>query len=133
MSTTIIKILFLILTISFFPLTTLSQPAQPPSTIKEGINFFKKTIAHLPNIIENIIKNEVFPFFKKFFTMFFQKLKEIYKVYIESKFKPFFQKWWNEFKKIVQKKPNLKEEFKKEKEEMKNDIWEKIKFLWSKI
>lgn len=76
----------------------------------------------LPQILENIFKNDVLPVWEKMYNWF--------KINILSKLSPSVQK------EIEERKPVIKEEFQKEKEEIKGD-WPSTKTtimnLWQKI
>lgn len=119
---TILIICFLFLpSFNFAQENSISLPI--PKTLEEGINFLKKIIKELPEIIIKIWKEEVFPFFKKIFNWFkiniwskienpikkeIEKRKEIFKEELKKETeKTFFEKIFERIKKIFKfnKKP----------------------------
>lgn len=120
-----------ILSVSFHNVTLAIDPnVKAPENFDEAKKVGEKTINiaknDLPSIIKNIWQNEVWPVWKKIG----ESIKNFWNVY--------FQNSWERFKNIFQKeidtrKPMIKEEFQKEKTELKTEAPAVGKSLWEKI
>ena len=119
------SILFLIL-IGFllpnFGLAQVSETAGPPQTFGEIKTMGLKALKFFPDILKKIWQETT------------GWLKKIWQSYIY----PFLHKIWQKIdslfgKEIEQRKPIIKEEFKKETQEMKQDIPQVGKSVWEKL
>ena len=107
--------------------SSLSQDITAPETIEEAKSFGEKIFQQLPKAIKRIWKEEVIPLWEKTWVKWWH-----------SFIKPSIQKIWQKILTLFKKrKPIIKEEFEREKKEMKgelpkvkNDLWERFKELW---
>ena len=118
-------ILFLIL-IGFllpsFGLTQVSETAGPPQSFSDIKNMGFKALKFIPQTLEKIWQGGT------------AWLKNIWNNYLY----PFLHKIWQKIdalfgNQIEQRKPVIKEEFKKETQEMKQDIPQVVKSIWEKV
>lgn len=131
----IILILFgLILPIFSFAQAPPSQFITPPETLEEAREMGEKTLKfsleNLPEILKKIWEEEVLPIWKKMYDWFkiniWPKIETWFKKEVEPRAK----------EEIEKRKPVIEEEFKKEKEELKETApttWQTILNLWEKF
>src|SRR3989338_8650936 len=89
-----------------------------PQTLGEAKSLGLNIVNQLPEAVKKVWREEAMPLFGK--------------MWIWSK--PVVDPWWQKLsgilgKEVEKRKPAVEEEFKKEKEEMWNDIWQKLKGL----
>ncbi|MCD6528243.1 hypothetical protein J7K44_01230 [bacterium] len=130
--------IFLILNFLFEPIilekeAVLAQgeSVKTPETIEEAKSFSEKILKALPQTIKKLWQEEVLPFWKKTWVKWWH-----------SFIKPWLKNIWQKILSLFEeRKPLIKEEFKREKKEMKEEIkkelpkvektfWERLKELW---
>ncbi len=94
-----------------------------PQTMEEARDFSWKIAEKIPGTIKKIWQGEVWPLWKRIYGRIWYDWT-----------KPFLEKWWHQLldllnREVEKKKPELEEEFRAEKEEIKKDIWERFKEL----
>lgn len=131
------KILIILLAVGFLAPSfgfLQAQSTAPPETLKEakemGERAGQEVKIKLPGILEKIWKEEALPIWQKIYQWF----KTNIWLKIESWFRKAIEPWAKE--EIEKRKPLIEEEFKKEKEELKEEapilgksLWERFKEL----
>jgi len=112
-----------------------TAPIKPPENLDEVKQMGEKTLKvarrDLPGIIENIWKNEVLPVWKK---MFNWTKSNIWDDWLSLWFKKIWSSTISIFKgEVEERKPAIKEEFKKEKQEVKEEAPKIGKSIWKKF
>ncbi|MFH1841481.1 MAG: hypothetical protein ABH800_01845 [Candidatus Nealsonbacteria bacterium] len=119
-----------------FPFSSFAETSklpQIPENFEEAKSFVFDILKAIPEAAKDVWHNEAWPFFLNVW----DNSKSFWEKNMEPKVKIWWQKLSNLFnKEVEERKPGLKEEFQKEKEEMKADL-PKIKeafwSLWQKI
>ena len=125
-----ILILFGLLLPSFYFVQAANQSSpQPPETLKEAEIVGGKIIKLLPETLKGIWQEAL---------VIWQTMEKRAKNFSDSYIWPWFQNIWQKIqssfgKEIKQRKPVIKEEFKKEKEEMKTELPKVGKPLWERF
>lgn len=136
-----IKLLFLILTLGIVlsatsPVAAQEQapPIQAPETIEEAQEFGLQILTAIPGAIKEVWKTQAVPLWTKMW----QTTENLWNTYVF----PWLYGWWEQFlsvfgQEIEKRKPLIEEEFQRKKEELKQEIEEKIpepgKTLWEHI
>ena len=112
------KIIIITILINFFLPSFSFAQQEMPQTVGEAKSLGLNIVNQLPEAVKKVWREEAMPLFGK--------------MWIWSK--PVVDPWWQKLsgilgKEVEKRKPAVEEEFKKEKEEMWNDIWQKLKGL----
>ena len=103
------------------------QPLQAPETIEEAKYFGKAILEAIPNAIRGVWQKEVLPFWQRTWVSWWH-------FSIQPRLKNIWQKIQSFFaKEIEERKPGIEREFKKEKEEMKEEIPKVGESLWKRF
>ncbi|MDD5144828.1 MAG: hypothetical protein PHW72_01770 [Candidatus Pacebacteria bacterium] len=99
----------------------------PPDTVEESKEIIEKgidlSIKELPQNIMRIFKEEALPVWTKMYTWFYERLGKKIVAWFNKEISP----------EIKKREPQFKEEFAKEKEEMREDLPQAGKSLWEKF
>jgi len=144
----VLVIISLVLPIFSFAQEVVPQepPIKAPGTVEEAIGMLKKAsqkvLEIIPEAIKEIWHKKVLPVWKKMWDW----SKNVWENYIKKplhdfwyySFKPKIQSFLQEIKEFLgkeveEKKPVIKEEFRKEKEEMQEEIPRTTKSLWQRF
>jgi hypothetical protein len=119
--------IFLIICGLVLPIFALSQGEMPqaPETVEEASGLGLKILGGLPDAIKKVWVEQALPIWQGMWNWV----------------KPYLEPWWQKFLSFwSKKKPELKGEFQKEKQEMKEDLpnvpgqtksmWERFKNFW---
>jgi len=109
-----------------FSFAQVSPEIKIPETLEELKIAGLRTLKLLPEFLKSIWQE---------FLGFCQKIWNWYKKIWNSYIYPFFYNLWQKTlgKEIKERKPIIEEEFKKEKEELKEEVPKVTKFLWEKF
>jgi hypothetical protein len=97
-----------------------TQPVSPPETLEEVKEIGKKIEKEIPKMLEKVWKEEILPIWQKIYNW-------LKKTFWDPYLGPFFKR------EIEKRKPIIEEEFKKEKEEMKEELPRVGKSLWERF
>lgn len=108
----------IILSIASLVLPSFSLAKEAPETVGDAKALGLNIINQLPDAVRKVWREEALPLFEK--------------MWIWSK--PVIDPWWQKLsgilgREVEKRKPAVEEEFKKEKEEMWNDLWQRFKDL----
>ena len=97
--------------------------AQMPQTLGEAQSFGSTIIKKLPDAVKQVWEREALPLWQGMWRGFLSLWDRTIGPTVES--------WWHKFlgllgKQVEQRKPGLKEEYQKEKEEMQQDLWKEL-------
>jgi len=104
------------------PGSLLAQGVEQPKTMEEAESLGMKILTALPGAAKKVWQEEAMPFLLKMWNW----AKGIWDTYIGYRVGNLWQKVLDL---LGKEKPDLKEEFQKEKEEMEKDLWDRFKDL----
>lgn len=124
-----ILILFGLLLPSFYFVQGANQSPKPPETLKEAEIVGGKVLRLLPGALKEIWQEAL-----EIWQIMGEKVKNFWNSYILPWFQNIWQKILSSFgKEIKERKPVIEKEFKKEKEEMKEEIPKVGESLWERF
>lgn len=92
--------------------------AATPQTVGEAKDFITTILAKLPEAVKRIWQEEALPLWQRMWEWL----------------KPFIEPWWNKALSLLnreaeKRKTDIEKEFRKEKQEMQNDLWQRFRDL----
>tara|TARA_Y100000310_G_scaffold49195_2_gene45498 strand:+ start:2456 stop:2899 length:444 start_codon:yes stop_codon:yes gene_type:complete len=129
---------FILLSLIPAPLVVLAKeevvPIQAPETVEEAQEFGKQILFALPGAMKDVWEQQALPLWRGMWNWF----QNIWEQYVF----PWLQSLWNKIlgifgQEIEKRRPYIEEEFQKEKEELTQELKEKIpepsKTLWDRL